>query len=235
MSFVKQARGGLNYGTMGAIDAEAKLRAAGMSEEEIDEVTTLPEGTLRGILKPLGYGALGGIPAAALFKGKAPGLLGAALGGAYGTYRSYQDEIDRADEALEALEKQSSVKQAYIMGMHQAFIDSGRLVQLPFEKMAQAAQIADAATPEEVQLVGSQITSQDISSLAKILGVLTELQQKFLENGGGPPPMDPSMMGPPPMDPSMMGPPPMDPSMMGPPPMGPPPMGPPPGAMPPPM
>ena len=119
----------------------------------------------------------------------------------------------------------SSAKQAYIMGMHQAFIDSGRLVQMPFEKMAQAAQIADAATPEEVQLVGSQITSQDISSLAKILGVLTELQQKFLEGGMGPPPM-----GPPPMDPSMMGPPPM-----GPPPMGPPPMGPPPGAMPPPM
>ena len=234
MSFVKQARGGLNYGTMGAMDAESKLRAAGMSEEDIDAVTSLPGGTLRGALKPLGYGLAGGAGGLVLGRAalgrfsKVPTALGLFGGTGLGLYRSYQDEVDRADEALEALEaleKESSVKQAYIMGMHQAFIDSGRLVQMPFEKMAQAAQIADAATPEEVQLVGSQITSQDISSLAKILGVLTELQQRFLEGGAGAPPMGPPPMGMPPM-----GPPPM-----GPPPMGPPPMGPPPGAMPPPM
>ena len=106
----------------------------------------------------------------------------------------------------------SQIKVAYTIGITRALIDHGYLAPMSFEKTAQAAEIASQATPEEVELVGSQITSQDISSLAKILGVLTELQQKFIEQGQGG--MDPSMMPPPGMDPSMM---------------------PPPGAMPPPM
>ena len=119
----------------------------------------------------------------------------------------------------------SLIKVAYTIGITKALIDNGHLLPMSFEKTAQAAEIASQATPQEVELVGSQITSQDISSLAKILGVLTELQQTFIEQqqgAGAPPPgMDPNMMPPPP--PGMMPPPP--PGMMPPPP---------PGAMPPP-
>jgi hypothetical protein len=118
----------------------------------------------------------------------------------------------------------SILKVAYTMGITKALIDHNYLHPMSFEKTAQAAEIAADATPQEVELVGSQISSQDISSLAKILGVLTELQQSFIEQQQGPPP---GAMGPPP---GMMGPPP---GAMGPPPgmMGPPPgaMGPPPG------
>ena len=98
----------------------------------------------------------------------------------------------------------SLLKVAYAVGITQALVDNGYLIPMSFEKTAQAAEIAAQAAPNEVELVGSQITSQDISSLAKVLGVLTELQQTFIEQqqGGmppGPPPgMDPSMMGPPP-------------------------------------
>lgn len=109
----------------------------------------------------------------------------------------------------------SMLKKAYIMGACQAFIQSGRLLPMGMDKVAQAADIASQATPDEVNLVGSQITPQDISSLAKILGVLTELQQMFLEQQGQAP-MDPAMMQPP-MDPAMMQQgmmPPMDPAMM---------------------
>ena len=129
-------------------------------------------------------------------------------------------------------------KTAYVMGIYQAFVDAGRLVPASFEKMAQSAEIAAAAAPGEVEMVGSNITGQDISSLAKILSVLTELQQMYMEqSGGGMPPemmggMPPEMMGGPP--PGMGGPPP---GMGGPPPgMGGPPPGmggPPPGMMPP--
>ena len=83
------------------------------------------------------------------------------------------------------------------MGITKALMDHNLLYPMSFEKTAQAAEIAAGATPQEVELVGSQITSQDISSLAKILGVLTELQQTFIEQQqgmAGPPPG----MGPPP-------------------------------------
>ena len=121
----------------------------------------------------------------------------------------------------------SAIKQAYIMGACKAFIDTGRLRPMSMEKVAQAAEIASQASPDEVALVGEQITPQDISSLAKILGVLTELQQMFLAQGGGA--MDPAMMqGGMPMDPAMMqGGAPMAPPGMAPPGMAPPGMAPP--------
>jgi hypothetical protein len=127
----------------------------------------------------------------------------------------------------------SLIKVAYTMGITKALIDHGHLIPMSFEKTAQAAEVAAQASPQEVELVGSQISSQDISSLAKILGVLTELQQTFIEQqqgAGAPPPgmMPPPGMGPPPpgmMPPPGMGPPPPG---MGPPPPG---MGPPPPGM----
>ena len=120
----------------------------------------------------------------------------------------------------------SAIKQAYIMGACKAFIDTGRLRPMSMEKVAQAAEIASQASPDEVALVGEQITPQDISSLAKILGVLTELQQMFLAQGGGA--MDPAMMqGGMPMAPPGMAPPGMAPPGMAPPGMAPPGMAPP--------
>ena len=86
-------------------------------------------------------------------------------------------------------------KTAYIVGAYQAFMETGHLLPATFEKMAQSAEIASAATPDEVGMVGSSITGQDISSLAKILSVLTQLQQMYMEQqqmGGG---MPPEMMG----------------------------------------
>jgi len=119
-------------------------------------------------------------------------------------------------------------RSAYILGVYQAGIDSGRLAPTTFEKMAQQADIAAGATMDEMSAIGSSITAQDISSLAKILSVLTQLQQMYQDQSMMQPPMDPNMMQQPgmmqpPMDPNMMQPP-MDPNMMQPP-MGPPPQG----------
>ena len=109
---------------------------------------------------------------------------------------------------------------SYIMGVYQAGIDAGALAPTSMEKMAQQADVAAAATQEELAAIGGSITAQDISSLAKIMSVLTQLQHIYQTQGA---PMDPSMMQGAPMDPSMMQGPPMDPSMMqGPPMQGPP-------------
>jgi hypothetical protein len=124
---------------------------------------------------------------------------------------------------------------SYIMGVYQAGIDAGALAPTSMEKMAQQADVAAAATQDELASIGGSITAQDISSLAKIMSVLTQLQHIYQTQGA---PMDPSMMQGPPMDPSMMQGPPMDPSMMqgapmdpsmmqGPPMQGPPMQGPP--------
>ena len=114
---------------------------------------------------------------------------------------------------------------SYIMGVYQAGIDAGALAPTSMEKMAQQADVAAAATQDELSAIGGSITAQDISSLAKIMSVLTQLQHIYQTQGA---PMDPSMMQGAPMDPSMMQGQPMDPSMMqGPPMQGPPMQGPP--------
>ena len=108
---------------------------------------------------------------------------------------------------------------SYILGVYQAGIDSGALAPTSFEKMAQQADIAAAATQDEMAAVGSSITAQDISSLAKILSVLTQLQQIYQDQQM----MDPAMMQQQQMmDPAMMQ---QQQPMMQQQPMGPPPQG----------
>ena len=105
----------------------------------------------------------------------------------------------------------STIKTAYIQGVYQSAIDHGILAPTSMEKIAQQADVA-SATMDEVGMVGSSISPQDISSLAKILSVLTQLQQIHTEMSmmppqemqgqmppqGMPPQGQPAPMGPPP-------------------------------------
>ena len=101
-------------GGVGQYQAGRKMQDAGVTNAEIDEVSTLGGGALRGLGKGIGYGiggaALGGLigeglnhyladgdNAVAGFQGAS---LGGVLGNLYGLYRGYQGELERADEAI---------------------------------------------------------------------------------------------------------------------------------------
>ena len=123
------------------------------------------------------------------------------------------------------------IKTAYIIGMSKSFVDNGLLPSVPFEKVAQGAEIAAQATPQEAQMIGQSITPQDLESLMKILEMLSILFEQYQQQMGGGqgamPPPPPGAMPPPP--PGAMPPPPpgaMPPGAM-------PPGAMPPGAMPP--
>ena len=117
-----------------------------------------------------------------------------------------------------------NLKVAFVTGMAKAFTEVGLLPNLPFEKVAQGAEIAANATPQETQMIGQTIGPQDLESMMKILEVLSILFEQYQsQQGGGMPPggMPPGGMPPPP------------PGGMPPPPPGGMPPPPPPGGMPP--
>ena len=87
------------------------------------------------------------------------------------------------------------IKTAYIVGMSKSFVDNGLLPSIPFEKVAQGAEIAAQATPGESQMVGQTITPQDLESLMKILEVLSILFEQYQQQAGG---GQPGAMPPPP-------------------------------------
>ena len=101
---------------------------------------------------------------------------------------------------------------AYIAGMSQAFSNSGLLPHMPLEKVAQGAEIAAQATPQEAQMVGQSIGPQDLESMMKILEVLSILFEQYqAQMGGAPPggtapPPPPGGMAPPPPPPGGMAP-----------------------------
>ena len=116
----------------------------------------------------------------------------------------------------------SNIKTAYIQGVYQSAIDHGILAPTSMEKIAQQADVA-SATMDEVGMVGSSISPQDISSLAKILSVLTQLQQIHTEMSMMPPQEMQGQMPPQEMQGQMppQGMPPQgQPAPMGPPPQG---------------
>ena len=91
------------------------------------------------------------------------------------------------------------LKTAYIMGMTRAFTDGGLLPEVSFEKVAQGAQIAAQANPQEAQMIGQSIGPQDLESMMKILEVLSILFEQYQAQMGGaqiPPP--PGAGAPPP-------------------------------------
>ena len=97
---------------------------------------------------------------------------------------------------------------SYVLGVYHAGVDAGVLYPTSMDKMAQQAEVA-AATMDEVGTVGSSVTPQDISSLAKILSVLTQLQQMYGDQMAMPPEgMPPEGMPPQEMQQAPMGPPP---------------------------
>ena len=104
---------------------------------------------------------------------------------------------------------------SYVLGVYHAGVDAGVLYPTSMDKMAQQAEVA-AATMDEVGTVGSSVTPQDISSLAKILSVLTQLQQMYGDQMA----MPPEGMPPEGMPPEGMPPQEMQQAPMGPPPQG---------------
>ena len=110
---------------------------------------------------------------------------------------------------------------AYIAGMSQAFSNSGLLPHMPLEKVAQGAEIASQATPQEAQMVGQSLGPQDLESMMKILEVLSILFEQYQAQMGGAPP---GAGAPPPPPPGGMPPPPPPGGMPPPPPGGMPPM-----------
>jgi hypothetical protein len=119
------------------------------------------------------------------------------------------------------------IKTAYVIGMSRSFVDNGLIPEVPFEKIAQGAEIAAQATPQEAQMIGQSITPQDLESLMKILEILSILFEQYQQQaGGGMPPPPPGGMPPGAMPPPPPG------GMPPPPPGGMPPGGMPPGGMP---
>ena len=92
------------------------------------------------------------------------------------------------------------LKTAYILGMAHAFTEGGLLPRMPLEKLAQGAEIAAQANPQEAQMIGQSIGPQDLESMMKILEVLSVLFEQYqaqVGGGGGAPP-PPGMGAPPP-------------------------------------
>ena len=91
------------------------------------------------------------------------------------------------------------------MGMTHAFTEGGLLPDMPLEKIAQGAQIAAQANPQEAQMIGQSIGPQDLESMMKILEVLSILFEQYqAQMGGGAPqgagaPPPGGMPPPPPM------------------------------------
>ena len=107
------------------------------------------------------------------------------------------------------------LKTAYVMGMTHAFTEGGLLPSMPMEKIAQGAQIAAQATPQEAQMIGQAIGPQDLESMMKILEVLSILFEQYQSQMGGaggapppPPPPPPGAGAPPPPPPGAGAPPP---------------------------
>ena len=122
------------------------------------------------------------------------------------------------------------------MGMHKAFCEHGLLNPgTPLVKIAEAAQVAAQATPDEASMISQYVTPEDLNSMGKILDILSQLLQMYQQGqqGAMPPPgaMPPGMPPPGAMPPGMPPPGAMPPGM--PPPGAMPPGMPPPGAMPP--
>ena len=92
-----------------------------------------------------------------------------------------------------------NLKTAYVMGMTRAFTDGGLLPEVPFHKVAQGADIAAQANPQEAQMIGQSIGPQDLESMMKILEVLSILFEQYqMQQGGGQQPPPPGGMPPPP-------------------------------------
>ena len=83
-------------GGISASHSRDKMRRAGMSEDEIDDVQSTAGGAARGALKTVG-GATGGYMLGALAGSPEAG---AALGGGLGGYLAYKGEKDRGRKAL---------------------------------------------------------------------------------------------------------------------------------------
>ena len=92
------------------------------------------------------------------------------------------------------------LKTAYILGMARAFTEGGLLPHVPLEKLAQGAEIAAQANPQEAQMIGQSIGPQDLESMMKILEVLSVLFEQYQAQagGGGGAPPPPGMGAPPP-------------------------------------
>lgn len=99
-------------GGIGQYQASRDMQDAGFTNREIDEVSTLGGGALRGIGKGLAYSAGGALAGGLLgagighltgdetYRGLQGAAIGSTLGNLYGIYRGYQGERERGQEAI---------------------------------------------------------------------------------------------------------------------------------------
>lgn len=131
-----------DVGMIGAYKGRERMRRAGMSEDQMDDVQSVLGGGARSIGKGIKYGlgggvagglggaAVGGLIAGrpgALLGGTALGGLGAGTGLYYGAYRGHKDEVDTGRAAAEAFKrsregrkKTAALQEADLMGRQMA-------------------------------------------------------------------------------------------------------------------
>ena len=128
-------------GMIGAYKGRERMRRAGMSEDEMDDVQSILGGGARTIGKNIAYGAGGALGGGLLgagigaIAGKGPGAamggvmgtnLGAGAGMLYGSYRGYKDEVEKGRRAAEAFKarkgrkKTAALAEADLMGRQMA-------------------------------------------------------------------------------------------------------------------
>ncbi len=107
-------------GILGHLDARKRMEAAGMSPQDMNEVSSMGGAAFRGIGRGMGYGLGGALGGGVLGAGLGAiggdaalgtglgSLVGSLAGTGYGLYRGYENELDLADEAIRKLEKEAS-------------------------------------------------------------------------------------------------------------------------------
>jgi hypothetical protein len=159
--------GGTAVGGIGAHIARKRMRAAGMSEEEINDLVTRTSATARGFGMTVGGATLGDIIGAKLHKGVGRDI-GMALGGGLGALSTYKSQTNRADRAIKrhkARQKTASVEKVAEDRINPAKISAGAAAPFSGEVMPKGqAVFGGSTTPSQLVAMKAQKVRNRINS-----------------------------------------------------------------------
>lgn len=185
-------------GYHGAQKAKERMRAAGMSEEEIAAVTSSAGGAGRGALRGLGYGVLGALGGRTI-GGDTGNRLGAIGGMGFGAYRGYRNELERADEELEkrkrymsqGRQKRASVDDVLAYAAHvgkQALLEKVAEDRINPAKISagSAAPYSGEVMPASSPVFGGQTTPQQLVAMKaqKVRDRINSDMKQYVSNVG---------------------------------------------------